>query len=277
MKNLNVEALVTKITEVGSIWVVKLIGAIAILILGMAFVKMLVGMLRKVMEKSNVEPTLIGFLAGVAKTVLQVVVWLMVLGNLGVRTTSFVAILGSAGLAVGLALQGSLSNLGAGVLLILFSPFKAGDFVSAGGESGTVKEISIFNTVLTTPDNKMIIIPNSKVTAGSITNYSAMETRRVDFTFGIGYDDDLKLAKNTLIEIINADERVLKDPEPSVVVKELGDSSVNFAVKAWVKSGDYWGLYFDVLEKVKLTFDEKGISIPFPQQDVHIHQIKDAA
>ena len=277
MKNLNVEALVTKITEVGSIWVVKLIGAIAILILGMMFVKMLVGMFRKVMEKSKVEATLIGFLAGVVKTVLQIVVWLMVLGNLGVRTTSFVAILGSAGLAVGLALQGSLSNLGAGVLLILFGPFKAGDFVSAGGESGTVKEISIFNTVLTTPDNKVIIIPNSQVTSKSITNYSAMETRRVDFTFGIGYDDDLKLAKNTLLEIINADERVLKDPEPSVVVKELGDSSVNFAVKAWVKSGDYWGLYFDILEKVKLTFDEKGISIPFPQQDVHIHQIKDAA
>ena len=195
---------------------------------------------------------------------------LAALSNLGVNTTSFIAVLGAAGLAVGLAFQGTLSNIGAGVLLIFFRPFKVGDFIQAAGESGVVEEINLFSVLLKTGDNKQIIIPNSSIIGGNITNFSAKDTRRVDFTFGIGYEDDLKLAKETLEEIVNSDERVLKDPAPFVAVSELAESSVNFVVRVWVKSADYWGVYFDTLERVKLTFDEKGISIPYPQMDVHL-------
>jgi small conductance mechanosensitive channel len=195
------------------------------------------------------------------------------IGTLGVQTTSFVAVLGAAGLAVGFALQGSLSNFAAGVMLIVFRPFKAGDYVEAGGTAGSVQEVSIFTTVMKTPDNKKVIIPNSQITGGSITNYSAMETRRVDMVFGIGYGDNIKQAKDTLEQILAADERILKDPAPTIAVSELADSSVNFVVRPWVKTADYWAVYFDLTEKVKLTFDEKGISIPFPQQDVHMHQV----
>jgi small conductance mechanosensitive channel len=202
----------------------------------------------------------------------MVVVVLAALSTLGVETTSFIAILGAAGLAIGLALQGTLGNIGSGVMLISFRPFKVGDFVTAGGETGTVAGISIFATILHTLDNKVVTVPNAAVTAGNITNFSAREERRIDLSFGIGYGDDLREAKKILEDIISADERILDEPAPFVGVSELADSSVNFVFRPWVKSEDYWDVYFDMNEKVKLTFDEKGISIPFPQMDIHLNK-----
>jgi len=202
----------------------------------------------------------------------MVFVFIAALGTLGVETASFAAVIAAAGLAVGFALQGSLSNFAAGVMLIIFRPFKAGDFVEAGGAMGAVEAVNIFNTIMKSPDNKKVIIPNSKITGDSIVNYSAQDTRRVDMVFGIGYDDDIRKAKSTLEQILASDERVLKDPAPTVAVSELADSSVNFVVRPWVKTADYWGVFFDITEKVKLTFDEQGISIPFPQRDIHMFQ-----
>jgi len=222
------------------------------------------------MNKSGqIDETLEKFLSSVIYGVLLVVVTLAALGKLGVETTSFIAILGAVGLAVGLAFQSTLSNISAGVMIIIFKPIKIGEFVDAGGAMGTIEEINIFNTMMKTGDNKVIIISNSNIIGGNITNFSRKDTRRVDITFGIGYDDDLKLAKQTLVQILSEDERILKDPAAFVAVGELADSSVNFVTRSWVKSGDYWGVYFDTLEKVKLVFDEKGISIPYPQMDVH--------
>ncbi len=272
MEKVNWQVMANKAYELGTEWSIKLVGALAILILGTIVIKFLVNMLKKLLDKSGTDATIVGFLEKVASISLKVILWIMVLGNIGVKTTSFIAIVGSAGLAVGLALQGSLSNIGAGVLLIILRPFKVGDYITGGGQSGTINEIGIFNTLMTTPDNKRIIVPNSKISADSITNYSAMDTRRVDFVFGIGYDDDLRAAKQVLQDLISQDSRVLADPAPMVAVSELGDSSVNFTIRAWVKSSDYWSLHFDIIEKVKLTFDEKGISIPFPQRDIHMYQ-----
>ena len=247
----------------------KIIGSLLILFIGKKVAKILTKLFVKMMSKSNIDVTLAKFLDDVIYGLLIVVVVLAALNNLGVNTTSFVAVLGAAGLAVGLAFKDTFSNIGAGVLIIVFRPFKVGDFVEAGGESGSVEEISLFSVLMKTGDNKQIIIPNSRIIGNNITNFSAKETRRVDFVFGIGYDDDLKLAKATLEEIISADERVLQDPAILVAVSELADSSVNFTVRAWVKREDYWGVYFDTLEKVKLTFDAKNISIPYPQMDIH--------
>lgn len=194
------------------------------------------------------------------------------LDQLGVDTTSLVAILGAAGLAIGLSLQDSLKNFAAGVMLLLFKPFKAGDFVEAGGTSGSIKKIGIFTTTMTTPDNKEIIVPNGNIYGGNITNFSAKETRRVDMVVGIGYDADLLKAKEILKEMVAADERILAEPAPTVAVSELADSSVNFVVRPWVKAADFWGVKFDFTEAVKLRFDQEGISIPFPQMDVHLHK-----
>jgi small conductance mechanosensitive channel len=228
------------------------------------------------MKRAAVDETLTRFIVKLTKIALLTFVIIAALGTLGVQTASFVAIIGAAGLAVGFALQGSLSNFASGVMLIIFRPLKVGDFVEAGGSTGVIEEISIFNTILTTIDNKKVIIPNSQITAGSIINYSAKEERRVDLVFGIGYGDDIKLAKETLMEIVKADKRVLAEPAPTVAVSELGDSSVKLVCRPWVKTADYWGVYFDITEKVKLTFDQKGISIPFPQRDVHLHQVTKA-
>ncbi len=190
----------------------------------------------------------------------------------GIETTSFIAVLGAASLAVGFALQGALANFAGGVLILVFRPYEVGDYISAAGESGTVKSIEIFRTILTTGDNKTIIIPNGAISNAAITNYSTQETRRVDAVWGIGYGDDLKKAKSILAELIDADERVLKEPAPSIVVSSLGDSCVNITTKVWVKSADYWGVNYDLLENVKLNFDKHGISIPYPQTDVHLYQ-----
>ncbi len=252
-----------------SLYGFRLIGAILIFYIGKIVARFLTNFSKKAMQKASVDDTITKFAGNVIYSGLMVFIILAALSKLGINTNSFIAILGAAGLAVGLAFQGTLSNVGAGVLLVFFRPFNVGDFINAAGESGSVEEINLFSTLLKTGDNKQIIIPNSAIIGGNITNFSKKETRRVDFTFGIGYDDDLKLAKETLEEIINADERVLKDPAPFVAVSELADSSVNFVVRAWVKSADYWGVYFDTIEKVKLTFDEKNISIPYPQMDIH--------
>lgn len=243
--------------------------AIAVFVVGKYLAKVITKLVIKSMTKSGVDETLKHFLDSVIYGVLLIIVTLAALDKVGVQTTSFIAILGAVGLAIGLAFQSTLSNISAGVMIIIFRPIKIGHFVEAGGVAGVVEEINIFNTMMKTGDNKVIIVSNSNIIGGNIINYSLKETRRVDFVFGIGYDDDLKLAKQTLLDIVNADTRVLKDPEPMVVVSELADSSVNFTVRVWVKSADYWGVNFDTIEKVKLTFDEKGISIPYPQMDIH--------
>lgn len=260
--------------EFASEYGLKIVGALIIFIVGKWIVKRLQGVVVKLMHKSKVDSTLVSFVQSIVYIVLMIVVILAALNALGVNTTSFAAILAAAGLAIGLALQGTLGNIGSGVLIISFRPFSVGDVVTIGGETGTVAAISMFATILNTADNKMVTVPNIAVTGGNITNFSAQETRRLDLTFGIGYEDDLRLAKSVLEEIIRSDERVLADPAPFVGVKELGDSSVNFAFRPWVKTADYWAVHFDMMEKVKLTFDEKGISIPYPQMDVHLNKIE---
>ena len=266
------EGLTDKIIEWGALYGMKIVGALAILIIGRIVVGILTGIVRRLMKRSRSDETLIKFITSLTKTALLAILFIVVLNQLGVQTTSFVAIIGAAGLAIGFALQGSLSNFAAGVMLIIFRPFRAGDFVEAGGATGVVEEVGIFSTIMKTPDNKKIIIPNSGITGGNIVNYSAKETRRVDLVFGIGYEDDLKKAKQILERLVNEDNRILKDPAPVVAVSELADSSVNFVVRPWVKSADYWAVYWDLHEKVKLTFDAEGISITYPQQDVHMHQ-----
>jgi small conductance mechanosensitive channel len=273
--SIDVEKYIDLAIQYGMEYGLRIVGAIVIFIVGKWIAKKLSALIGRLMEKGEIDKTLSSFLVSIIDILLMVVVVLAAINNLGIDTTSFIAILGAAGLAVGLALQGTLGNIGSGVILILFRPFKVGDFITVGGENGTVRSISLFNTELLTPDNKVILIPNSSVASGNITNFSKMPTRRVDFVFGIGYDDDLKLAKQTLQEIIDADERVLKEPESFIGVGELGDSSVNFTVRVWVKATDYWGVHFDTIEKVKLAFDAKGISIPYPQMDVHLDAPKE--
>ncbi|MGD9331048.1 MAG: mechanosensitive ion channel, partial [Desulfobacterales bacterium] len=218
------------------------------------------------------DPTLQTFVGNMVYYALLTFVILAALSQIGIQTTSFIAVIGAAGLAVGLALQGSLANFAAGFLLIMFRPFKVGDFIEGAGVMGTVESLQIFTTQLRTPDNKKIIIPNASLTGDNIVNWSATGTRRVDMVFGIGYDDDIDRAKQVINEIIAADERILKDPKPQVAVSELADSSVNFVARPWVKTGDYWSVFFDTTEAVKKRFDAEGISIPYPQSDVHVYQ-----
>lgn len=253
-------------------WGINIVMAIAIYIIGKFIVGILVNVFGKVMVRSKYDDMLIDFVKAIINAILMLFVIVASLDQLGVNTTSMVAILGAAGLAIGLSLQGSLQNFASGVMLLVFKPFKAGDFIDAGGEMGTVKTISIFTTMMTTPDNKQIIVPNGKIYGGNITNFSAHDTRRVDMIVGIGYDSDLKKAKEILNEMVAADDRILKEPAPTVAVAELADSSVNFVVRPWVASADFWAVKFDFTEAVKLRFDAEGISIPFPQMDVHVHK-----
>lgn len=252
-------------------WAPKLVLVIITLIVGLAVIKLIVRLMDRAMERGKTEETLREFINSFVGIAFKVLLFLSIAPMIGIKVTSFIAILGAAGLAVGLALQGSLANFAGGVLITLFKPYKVGDFIDAQGYTGTVKQIQIFNTILKTPDNKTIIIPNGGLSNSSITNFSTEPTRRVDMTFGIGYSDDIQKAKDVLKRLVENDSRILKDPEPMIVVSELADSSVNFAVRAWCNSGDYWGIYFDIQEKVKLEFDKEGISIPFPQQDVHVY------
>ena len=223
-------------------------------------------------EKGDTDATLSQFLGSMISIVLKALLFISVAGIIGIETTSFIAILGAAGLAIGLALQGTLANFAGGVLILLFRHYKMGDFVEAQGVLGTIAGIQIFTTIIKTVDNKRIIVPNGAISNGIITNFSAEDTRRVDFSFGIGYDDELTKAKATLTPIMGEDSRIHADPEPLVVVAELADSSVNFTVRVWVDAADYWGVFFGTTEKVKIVFDQEGISIPYPQTDVHVHQ-----
>ena len=252
---------------------IQILTALVIFVVGRWIAKAITGVLRKTLTRANADDMLVGFLGNIAYGLLLTFVIIAALSQLGIETTSLAAILAAAGLAVGLALQGSLSNFAAGVMIVIFRPFRKGDYIEAAGTAGSVDDINIFTTTLKTPDNKTVIIPNSGVTGGNITNYSAEPKRRVDLVFGIGYNDDLKKAKKVLESIVTSDERVLKDPAPLVAVDELADSSVNFIVRPWVNTADYWGVYWDMTEKVKETFDEEGISIPFPQQDVYMHDV----
>ena len=266
------DAFIEKLREFASAYGPNVVAAIVTLFVGWLVARFLRGVLRKVMAKAKVDPMLVGFCTSLAYAALMTLVVITALGKLNVPTGSFIAVIGAAGLAVGFALQGSLGNFAAGVMLIIFRPFRVGDFVEAAGTSGSVEDIQIFATTLKTPDNKVITIPNAGITGGNIINYSAQPTRRVDLVFGVGYGDDLQKAKEILGNILAQDERVLKDPESTIAVSELADSSVNFVVRPWVKTADYWGVYFGVTEAVKTQFDKAGISIPYPQQDVHMHQ-----
>jgi small conductance mechanosensitive channel len=246
--------------------------AIAIYVIGRIVVGAILSVFRRLMAKSKYDNMLVDFLEAILSAILMLFVIVASLDQLGVDTTSLVAILGAAGLAIGLSLQDSLKNFAAGVMLLVFKPFKAGDFVEAAGTAGSIVKIGIFTTTMNTPDNKEIIVPNGNIYGGNITNYSARDTRRVDMVVGIGYDADLLKAKRILEEMVAADERILAEPAPKIAVSELADSSVNFVVRPWVNSADFWGVKFDFTENVKLRFDEEGISIPFPQMDVHLHK-----
>jgi len=250
-------------------WGINIVMALAIFIIGKFIVKVVVKFAKKLMIKAKVDNILVNFIASIISTILLLFVVIATLDQLGVATTSLIALIGAAGLAVGLALQGTLQNLASGVMLIIFRPFNDGDFIEAAGVSGVVEQIGIFTTTMRTGDNREIIIPNGEIFGGTITNYSKRATRRIDMVFGIGYDDDLKKAKDILNKILEEDDRVLSDPAPLVAVSELADSSVNFNVRPWCNTSEYWNVYFDIHEKVKLTFDAEGISIPYPQMDIH--------
>ncbi len=276
--DINIEKYVELFLETIVNWVtnysLQVIAAILIFIIGKWVAGKISKLLSVILEKNKVDATLISFLSNITYYALMVVVLIAVAGKLGINTTSFLTILGTAGLAIGLAFKDSLSNFAAGVMLILFRPFRVGDLVSVGDATGVVKEISIFTTHLTTVDNRLVIIPNGNIVANVITNITANDTRRVDLIMGISYDDDIKKAKEIMTEIVNAHEKVLDDPPPKIAVVELADSSVNFVVRPWVKTPDYWDVYFGLTEKIKIAFDENGITIPYPQRDVHMYTEK---
>lgn len=253
-----------------SMYAIKVLIALAIFFVGKFIAKRIVKIVQKLMLKSKVDQTLVGFAGNILYGLALAFVVIAALSQLGINTTSLAAVIAAAGLAIGLALQGSLSNLAAGVMIILFRPFKIGDYVEAAGTSGTVEEISIFTTFLKTPDNKSVIVPNGSIISDNIINYSAKPTRRVDLVFGVGYDDDLKTVRKILEKIVKADERILAEPEPVIAVHTLNESSVDFICRPWVSTADYWAVYWDLQEKVKTAFDKEGITIPFPQRDMHI-------
>lgn len=254
-------------------WGINLISALLIFYIGRLIAKGIVKVVKKLLTRSNMDAMLVNFIASILSALLLLFVIIAALSQLGIDTTSLVALVGAAGIAIGLALKDSLQNFAAGVMLIIFKPFKVGDFVDAAGVMGIVESVGIFSSAMRTGDNKAIIIPNGSIYQGTITNYSAKPTRRVDMVFGIGYDDDIKLAKEILERLLAEDERVLKDPAPVVALSELGDSSVNFIARPWVNSGDYWAVAWEMNEKVKTAFDEAGISIPYPQMDIHLNHI----
>ena len=250
----------------------QVVGAIATLIIGTWIAKLISKYAGKALKKKNVDETLSKFLVSLAKIGLITFVIISAAAQVGIQTASFVAVIGAVGLAIGFALQGSLSNLAAGVMLIIFKPVKVGDYIEGGGSTGVVESVGIFVTTLVTVDNKVVYVPNATLTSGNITNFTVKDTRRVDMVFGISYSDDIDKARSAINEVINANSKILKEPKPAVLVSELGDSSVNFNVRPWVNTADYWDVYFDITEGIKKKFDEQKISIPFPQRDVHIYQ-----
>jgi len=271
------ENLQTWISENAVDWAIQIGIAIAIFIVGRYLARKISNLVQRAMTRAGTDAILVGFIGNIAYGLLLVAVVLAALDTLGVNVTSLMVIVGAAGLAVGLALKDSLGNFAAGVMLVIFRPFKIGDFITAGGTSGVVDEIGLFATLMHTPDNQRIIVPNSSIIGGNIINVSTLPTRRIDLVFGISYDDNIGQARDIIKSVIGADERILKDPEPSIVVGELGDSSVNINVRPWCNSGDYWPIRADLLETIKIRFDEAGISIPYPQQDVYMHEVKAAS
>lgn len=253
---------------------VKILLAITTLIIGLWFISKLSRMLRRTFEKRSFDKSLQTFLVSFVGITLKILLVISVITMVGIQMTSFIALLGAAGLAFGMALSGTLQNLAGGVMILILKPFKVGDYIEAQGFAGSVKEIQIFHTILNTPDKKLIVIPNGGLSTGSLINYSAEPIRRVDWTFGIGYADDIDKAKAIIGQVITSDERALKDPEPFFGVISLGDSSVNIVARVWVEAANYWPLFFAMNEAVKKEFDKQGISIPFPQLDAHIHQAK---
>lgn len=253
---------------------VNIISALLILFIGNIIVKAVANSVSKVLEKKKMDKAVVEFVNGLVRYLLFVIVLIAALGRVGVQTASVVAVIGAAGLAVGLALQGSLSNFAAGVLIVAFRPFKSGDYVEMGGVAGSVEAIQIFQTVLKTPDNKMVVVPNSSVIGGAITNYSRHATRRVDLVIGVSYSADLKQTKQVIRDVLEKDERILKDPAIQIGVLALADSSVNFVVRPWCKTADYWDVYFDSTQAIKEALDEAGIEIPFPQMDVHLNKVE---
>jgi small conductance mechanosensitive channel len=246
-----------------------LVGALVLFIVGRWAAKFATRLLSKTMNKAKVEPVLVSFAENLAYVGLLTLVVIAALGMAGIPTASFAAVIAAAGLAIGLALQGSLSNFAAGVLMVIFRPIRVGDYVEVGGAAGSVKEVQIFNTILDSPDNVRIIVPNSQVMGGNIKNYTTNGTRRVDLVIGVSYDDDLKKTREIIEKVIAADERILPDPAPTVAVSELADSSVNFVVRPWVKGADYWAVRFALTENIKVALEAGGVTIPFPQQDIH--------
>jgi small conductance mechanosensitive channel len=265
-----VEQILTKMYGYLAEYGLQVLGAVIIFVVGKWLARVLSQLLEKALIKSKVEATLAKFAKNVAYISLLVFVVIAALERAGVRTTQFAVVMGAAALAVGLALQGSLANFASGFLMIIFRPFKVGDVIEAAGALGKVEEIQIFNTIINTPDNVRVIIPNGQVTAGNIKNYTANENRRVDLVIGVSYDDDLKKSREVIEGVLSADKRILEEPAVTVAVSELGDSSVNFVVRPWVKPSDYWDVYFDVTAKVKVALEENGITIPYPQRDIHI-------
>ncbi len=250
----------------------RLLAAILIFAVGFWVSGVIHGILDRVMARAQVDQTLRSFLSNLAYATSLAFVALATLARLGIQTASFIAVLGAAGLAIGLALQGSLSNFAAGVLMILFRPFRVGDYIEGAGTAGTVEEIQIFTTTLKSPDNRVIVVPNAKLSGDNIVNYSVKSMRRIDRVYGVSYTDDIDRVKSVIAEVLAEDERILRDPEPVIGLLELADSSVNFAVRPWVMTADYWSVYFNLNERMKKRLDQEGITIPFPQQDVHLHQ-----
>mgnify|MGYP000089480904 FL=1 len=262
------------VIEITSNFGLKLLTALIVVIVGKQLVKILLKVIKVALEKANTEETVRIFVANLLNTVFTVIIFVAAINQLGVETTSIIALLGAAGLAIGLALQGSLANFASGILIVIFRPYKVGDYIEAGTNAGTVKDIQIFSTVLRTPDNKTIVVPNGSIMDGSITNYSEQPTRRIDIIASCSYEDDLDKVKQVLKTILDSEDRILTEPKPQIAVSELAESSVNFIVRPWVNSSDYLPVMYSLLEQIKKTFDQEGISIPYPQSDIHIHEKK---
>jgi small conductance mechanosensitive channel len=266
------DTIIPKLQEWLALYGLRVLAAIVIFILGRLVAKALKNLTKRTMAKKGVDPTLVSFASNLTYISLLAFFIIAAINKLGVQTTSFIALVGAAGLAIGFAFQNTLSNFAAGFLLIFFRPFKVGDYIEGAGVAGVVEEIQVFITQLKTPDNKTIIIPNSKMTGDNIINYSAKETRRIDLVIGVSYAADLSHVKTVLQDILSKDERILKEPAATIAVLELADNSVNFAVRPWVKTENYWDVFFDTTENVKRRFDSEGIGIPFPQRDIHVYQ-----
>ncbi|MEM8867534.1 MAG: mechanosensitive ion channel domain-containing protein [Verrucomicrobiota bacterium] len=269
---IDIDAIVQRLSEIVTTYGLNILAAVIIFIVGRIVANFITGRVRTLMEKRNIEPSLVGFFSSMLHVGLLAFVVIAALGKLGIQTTSFVAILGAAGLAVGLALQGSLSNFAAGVLILIFKPYRVGDYVVAGGAEGIIQEIGIFTTTLITLDNRTQILPNAIATGGVIENYSKQGTRRLDLVAGVSYGDDIIKVKKILQGILDDEPRILPEPAPTIGLMEMGDSSINIAFRPWVKVEDYWDLFFDLQEQIKIRFDQEGVTIPFPQRDVHLIQ-----